>query len=270
MKKIIVSIACLGCLSGLGQATVFISNFDSSPYLFNSNLNGLDGWTLTGASLPDVAFISSSPFPPPVSGGRAIHFGFQEIDATSAVLSRNFGVGLVGNTLGYTEFQAAFFVVDSIPTFPNRDSFSFTFRGASNENLLTVSLSPTLQTPDPDLAPNRVDQFSWTSDYATGNPNIGNLTEGQWSTINVLFTPSGVNDVAFSVKFQNVEFASGILAGAAGETLENYGFVWDPEDPLDVGSNIFIIDDVRMIPEPTSALLAGLGALGFAFRRRRA
>lgn len=259
----------VGGLAAHTQAAVYSSDFDLTPYDFGSNLNGLDGWSLTGASLPDVATIAVSPFPSPVSGGQAIHFGFQEIDAASAYLSRNAGSSLVGNGAGYTEFQTAFIVQDSVPTYPNRDIFQFTFRGASDENILTIQLQPTAQSASPQLNPPRTDQFSWSSDFAAGSANIGTLNEGQWSTLNVRFTPSGVNDVAFSAKFQNVEFASGTLAGAGSQNLGTYGFVWKPLDPNNEGSNILILDDVSLVPEPSSALLACVAGLGLLIRRRR-
>jgi hypothetical protein len=167
---------------------------------------------------------------------------------------------------------------DSIPTFPNRDVFAFTVRGASNENLLTIQLTPQgAQTPDPDLSL-RIDQYSLASDFAlsvsappSATPgNIGTLTEGQWSTLNVLFTPSGINDVAFDIKFQGVSAATGILTGAAGQSLGTYGMLWTPFDADDEGSNILILDDLSLVPEPSSALLLGLAGLGFMTRRRRA
>jgi hypothetical protein len=280
MKLLFQSFLVCGLFSH-AQAVTYFDNFNS--YTPGTAVSSISGWNLV-ASDPTVAIISTSPFPfPATSGGRAIHFGFQEFAETSAYLYRSPGSSLVGNTAGYTEFQAVFTVQDSVELFSTppaaplppgtgtpRDNFSFTFRGAANENILTITLKPTAQSTTPDLPPNRVDQFSWTSDFAGGNPNIGTLNEGQWSTLNVKFTPSGINDVAFSVKFQNVEFAAGTLVGASAQTLGEFGMIWNPLDPTNEGSNILIIDDVRLIPEPTSALLAGLGAIGFALRRRRA
>jgi hypothetical protein len=280
MKRFYLSLVACGFV-GHVQAAIYSNDFNS--YAPGTFVNSLSGWNLEGASLSSVAIISTSPFPfPATSGGRAIHFGFQEIDSTSAYLYRNSGSSLVGNPLGYTEFQAVFTVQDSVELFSDppdpplpdgtgtpRDTFSFTFRGASDQNILTISLTPTAQSSDPDLPPNRTDQFSWTSDFAGGNSNIGSLNEGQWSTLNVTFTPSGA-DVEFSAKFQNVEFASGTLVGAGSQILGEYGMVWDPLDPNNEGSNILIIDDLTLVPEPSSALLLGLAALGFVTRRRRA
>jgi hypothetical protein len=270
MKQSFFVIFCFSSVLGLSHAATYVSNFDSAPYTFGANLNGLDGWSLSGASLPDVAKIAASPFPSPVSGGQGIYFGFQEIDASSAYLQRSGGDSLVGNGAGYTQFQAAFTVQDSVPTYPKRDSFAFTFRGASNQNLLTINLSPTIQSETPQFEPFRVDQYSWSSDFAAGNANIGNLTERQWSTLNVLFTPSGVSDVAFSVKFQGVQAAAGILTGAASQILGTYGFVWTPLNAADEGSNVLLIDDVSLVPEPSSSLLLCLAGLGLLARRKRA
>lgn len=277
MKNIVLPLLIGGSFSGIIQAASYSSNFDSNPYVFGSNMNGLDGWSLSGASLSDVAVVASSPFPAPVSGSQGIRLGFQEIDASSAYLSRNYGSGLVVNPAGYTEFQASFILADSEPPFVNRDAFSFAFRGSSNENLLKVTMAPTSQSGSPQgVSPPRVDQFSWDSAYAAGNSNIGYLSEGQWSIINVLFTPSGASDVAFSVKFFDqindvfVEAASGTLAGAASQNLETYGFVWTPLDPNNEGANNLYLDDVSLVPEPSSALLVALAGLCFVSRRRRA
>lgn len=213
----------VGSLATNVQAASYYSDFDSSPYVGGANLSGLDGWNLSGASILGVAIIESSfllidPARPTPSGGQAIQFGYQAIDAASAYLYRESGRSLVGNGMGYTEFQTAYTVQDSTSTYPNRDIFQFTFRGAANENILTIQLEPTAQTASPTLN-TRTDQYSWTSDFATGSSNIGTLNEGQWSTLNVKFTPSGLNDVAFSVKFQDVELASGTLTGAASQNL---------------------------------------------------
>ncbi len=135
------------------------------------------------------------------------------------------------------------------------------------KNLLTIELNPTLQVAEPQFD-SRVDQYSWSSDFAAGNANIGSLTEGQWSIINVLFEPSGVNDVDFTIQFAGVTAASGTLAGAGSQILGTYGFVWTPLDADDEGDNFLIIDDLSLIPEPSSLLL-GLAGFGLLLRRRR-
>jgi hypothetical protein len=263
-------------LSGFLHGASYSSDFDSLT--FGDDMNGLDGWNLDAGVSPlsDVAYVGPSGFSPSiqVSGLQGIVFGFQEIDSASAYLYRNSGASLVGNPMGYTEFQAAFKVQDSSPSIPppsylNRDSFAFTFRGAANQNLLTIQLSPTTQSLTPQLD-TRIDQYSWTSDFAAGNVNIGSLTETFGSIINVKFTPSGVNDVAFSIKFAGVEAANGVLLNAASQSLGTYGMVWNPLDPNNEGSNMLLIDDLSLVPEPSSALLLGLAGFAFMTRRKRA
>jgi len=269
MKKKITPLVLFGLLQATSNAAVYASNFDAPPYTPGANLNGLDGWVLTGASLSDVALVDTSPFPtPPSSGGQALHFGFQEIDASQALLSRPGGISLAS-----TRLQATFTIQDSDDTFTNRDDFTFTFRGPSNENLLTIRMSPTLQDADPTLT-SRVDQFSWSSIFAPGVSNFGILGEGQYSILDILFSPSGVNDVDFSVKTAGLEFASGTLPGAGGEFVSTWGFEWIPLDPDNEGANILIVDDVSLsinvIPEPSSSLaVAMLLGLGILVRSRR-
>jgi hypothetical protein len=269
MKNKITPLVLFGLLQATSNAAVYASNFDSPPYTPGANLNGLDGWVLNGASLSDVALVDTSPFPtPPSSGGQALHFGFQEIDASQALLLRPGGISLAA-----TRLQATFTIQDSdtSTTFTNRDDFTFTFRGPANENLLTIRMSPTLQDADPTQSI-RVDQFSWSSDFALGASNFGILGEGDYSILDILFSPSGVNDVDFSLKTAGLEFASGTLAGAGSQFVSTWGFEWIPLDPDNEGSNILIVDDLSLsiIPEPSSSLaVAMLLGIGILVRSRR-
>ena len=269
MKKKITPLVLFGLLQATSNAAVYASNFDSLPYTPGANLSGLDGWVLTGASLSDVALVDTSPFPtPPSSGGQALHFGYQEIDDSQALLSRPGGISLAS-----TRLQATFTIQDSdtSTTFTNRDDFAFTFRGPANENLMTIRMSPTLQVADPSLS-TRIDQFSWSSDFGAGASNFGTLPEGVYSIFDILFSPSGVNDVDFSVKTDGIEFASGTLTGAGSEFVSTWGFEWIPLDPDNEGSNILIVDDLSLsvIPEPSSSLVvAMLLGLGMLVRSRR-
>ncbi|MFZ9937570.1 MAG: PEP-CTERM sorting domain-containing protein [Luteolibacter sp.] len=267
--------AAIGGFAFHAQAAVYSSSFDAAPYTFGASLDGLDGWSVSGVTqvrTPAVAEIGSSFVLPGgtsgISGGQSINFGFQEIDAASAYLSRTVGASLVGNGAGYTEFQAAFAVNDSTPTYSNRDIFQFAFRGSAGENILTIQLQPTSQAANPSLD-NRVDQFSWSSDFAIGGSNIGTLNEGTATTLNLTFTPSGVSDVAFSATSAGVPLVSAVLVGAATQNLDNFGFVWIPLDPTNEGANYLNIDDVSLVPEPSSALLACVAGLGLLIRRRR-
>lgn len=269
MKNILAPLVVFGLLPAASNAAVYASNFDSPPYTPGANLNGLDGWVLTGASATDVALVDTSPFPtPPSSGGQALHFGFQEIDASQALLSRPGGI-----SLATTRLQATFTIQDSDATYANRDDFAFTFRGPANENLLTIRMSPTLQDADPSTT-TRVDQFSWSSIYALGASNVGTLAEGNYSVLDILFSPSGVNDVDFSLKTAGLELASGTLPGAGSEFVSNWGFEWIPLDSDNEGANILIVDDVSLsiyvIPEPSSSLaVAMLLGIGILVRSRR-
>jgi hypothetical protein len=46
--------------------------------------------------------------------------------------------------------------------------------------------------------------------------------------------------------------------------------VWNPLDPNNEGSNMLLIDDLSLVPEPSSALLLGLAGFAFMTRRKRA
>ncbi len=273
MKKLFAHILIPGIIATTAHAAVFISDFDSAPYAPGIGLDGVDGWTLTGSSATNVAFIGNSPFPPPSSGGSAIHLGLNPLDAgeSSAYLYQSPSSGLVNNPGGFTSFGAEFTLTDSSDSFPNRDSFAFTFRGENDANLFTVGLTPQSQSVQPSQN-TRLDTLSWSSDYAGGGANIGTTQQGVGYNMNILFTPSGTNDVDFSIKFSGIQFASGTLAGAANEIVETWGFEWilfDQNDPDNAGTNRLVVDDVSFIPEPSAAMLMMLTGLAFLVRRSR-
>lgn len=276
MKSTFLSLIFLSAATGLVQSATYATNFDSASYIFGADIHGVDGWSLTGGPADtEVAAILSSPFPLPSSSGQALHLGYGSLSGSSAYLSRNSGQGLVANGDGYSQFKATYTVQDSLPGYPgsvNRDSFAFTLRGVANENLITINLSPTAQTLTPQFTPPRTDQYSWTSDFASGSLNIGTLNENQSSVLDVYFTPSGLNDVRVVVKFAGVTSVDTILVGAATQSVGDYGMIWTPLNAALPGSNVLIVDDLSgpgVVPEPSASLLLGLAGLGLLSRRRR-
>lgn len=268
------------CLATNGHAGAYVTNFDD--LISGQDLAGQDGWQIIGASSSNGPSLITDSF---LGGlqGQGGAFGFQEITGTNAYLYRNYDELLVGNAAGYTDFDVTFRVQDSNSAYPKRDTFAFAFRGTSGEDILTIRMTPTAQSTQPQnpLNPtnNRNNQFSWSSDYSTlDQSNIGTLFEydpnppnqNLYSDISVLFTPSGVNDVSFSVVIGGNPAASGILTGIGGAELDTYGFLWEPLDPLDVGANQLLFDNLSVVPEPSSTLLLGIAGLGLALRRRRA
>ena len=268
------------CLVINGHAGSYVTNFDG--LIDGQDLAGQDGWQIIGASSSNGPSLVTDSF---LGGlqGQGGAFGFQEITGTTSYLYRNYDELLVGNPAGYTSFYVSFRVQDSTTTYPNRDTFGFAFRGTSGEDILTVRMAPTTQSTQPQnpLNPtnNRENRFSWSSDYSVlDQSNIGTLFEydpnppnlNLYSDISVLFTPSGVNDVAFSVVIGGNPAASGVLTGIGAAELDTYGFLWEPLDPFDVGANQLLFDNLAIVPEPSSTLLLGIAGLGLALRRRRA
>ena len=77
--------------------------------------------------------------------------------------------------------------------------------------------------------------------------------------------------VAMAYLFTNaaVPVSTGILTGVGmSETLTSFAVTWDSTGGA--GGNSITVDNVSLVPEPSSALLLGLAGLGFISRRRRA
>ncbi|MCX6868785.1 MAG: PEP-CTERM sorting domain-containing protein [Verrucomicrobia bacterium] len=269
MKKTLLILSFSVASACIGYAFTYTADFNNNTlYPNGSDVAGHDNWFITGASSSGgPSLITSSPW---VGQGRAAWFGFQPINvgATDSYLYHTWGAPLVGNSLSYSQFGVTMIIVDSNIDYPKRDAFGFTFRDDANQDIFTLTFTPSTQTLDPD-SDFRVDNVSWSSNYGAGGA-IGTLTEPQFTTLEITFTPGSGNDVTFNVKSAGVQLKTGTLTNAAGLNLNTFGALWTPLDPLDVGANQLVFDNLSLVPEPSSALLGLLGASLVFVRRRRA
>jgi len=277
MKSSLLVLISSVAIGSIASAAIYSSNFDSLS--FGADLAGQDGWTITGASgSGGPSLVTSSPFPyPATSALQGVAFGFQEISGSSTYLQHSYGEPMVGTSLGYTQFLVAMTIQDSAPPYVNRDSFAFTFRDASYQDLFSIKFTPTAQDATPQLN-QRVDNVSWSS-YVTGDSGVigvlvenapGPLPPNPWTTIDLKFELSGLNDVKFTLKSAGVTLDTGVIAGLGSATIDNFGVTWTPFNPSDEGGNQLYFDDMSLIPEPSAALLGLLGATVAFTRRRRA
>lgn len=252
----------------LAHGASLITNFDS--YTFGTDLAGQDGWTYSGAANGSgVSFVNESPFPPGGgrSGANAGQLGFQEIPGTTASVSHGLSVGING-----ASFSVTTLIQDSNNTFPTRDKFGFSLSGGGNE-LFGLYFTPTEQTASPNgVGTPRVDNVSW-SNFSTGeSAAIGTLTEGQYTTIQVLFTTISANSVQFALSSAGVPLLTTTInsTGIGNAVIDQFSVVWKLTDPSgdSEGSNSIYFDDLAIVPEPSAALLGLIGG-AFIFRRRR-
>jgi hypothetical protein len=195
---------------------------------------------------------------------------------TSTVsLWRSFTPIAVGST-GTVSFYAEWTIIASTnPGFENLDSFSFDLRNAANtQSLLTLQFTPGIN-----LLPNAYTLQT----IAAGSPTdtVIDLGYGALFQMQVDVTGSAYDislarispsDRTVITNFTNL--ASGQLStGTTAEDFGTMGIDWnltsgDAENP---GSNYIIVNEISVVPEPSTYALLAMAAIGAAYwaRRRR-
>jgi hypothetical protein len=165
-------------------------------------------------------------------------------------------------------FHVNFGLSPSSESFPGRDGFGFALRDSNDNNLFTISLVPV------DSALNDAYQVRYT---VGANPVLNALDNlGQqmfiylagYYTLNFDFIPGGA-DPTFSATVigSNTKTFTGIASGMGSLNVARVGAEWNTLNSP-AGSNALIFDNISLVPEPSSTLLAGLAALGLLRRRR--
>jgi hypothetical protein len=199
------------------------------------------------------------------------------IPGTNAVsLWRSFTPFAVGPS-GTVSFYAEWTIIGSTnPSFTNLDAFSFDLRNAANtQSLLTLQFTPginiqsnsyTLQTIASGSATNTVIDLAYGSLFQMTVDVTG-------SAYDISLALISASNRTVLTNLPNI--GAGSLS--TGTTAEDFGTVavdWDltSGDPADPGSNYIIVNDVSVVPEPSTYVLLGLSAVLFAVlvsRRRR-
>lgn len=194
----------------------------------------------------------------------------------SVILRREFNPIPVGPG-GTVSFYAEWSLIGSLnATYPTLDTFSFDLRNAANtESLLTLQLTPGIN-----IQPN-----SYTLQALAGGAPTQTLVDLAYQSlfqIQVDMTGSSYDVTLNQINsIDRTNIATFILATgeslAAGTTAEDFGTVainWDltSGDPTQPGSNYIVVNEVSVVPEPTTYALLGMSAVALAIaaaRRRR-
>jgi hypothetical protein len=262
MKKSLFPLGVAFALVGVAQAAVLIDDFESYPKDNSTSMNGLGTWTVsngTSTGNGEIAITTDSTFD--LSTGAALIGGWDPDVASPTVLSSNgLTVGMFGSVPALFAIDFGFY--DS--TNANRDDYSISLTSTGGGNLLTIDLTPAAN-------PNTFN-MSFSSDFFAGIAN--------WGTLDALDT---AGNPYFQLQFQtwadgaNMYYSlfdvnGGTISTGAltGTSLSDE--ITDLEISVDTaggaGDGFLIVDNVSLVPEPSSALLGLLGA-SFAFLRRR-
>jgi len=150
-----------------------------------------------------------------------------------------------------------------------RDAFGFELRGANNTtSLLSINFLPNSTTNYTLEAVGATSQTWGTLGYDAIFVAQVDITGSSYS---LSFSQLDDNRVPI-ISYTNA--LSGTLLSGTAASFDTVGINWVLEsgDNLDPGSNYIVVNDLQVVPEPsTVALLSVAGlAIGFLYRRRRA
>jgi hypothetical protein len=259
MNRPILSLAATLALVGGSHAAVLVDNFESYSPLFD-DMNGQGGWTVSNGTPLN-----------PLDGPVVIIDNYTWDASTQSATVGGVEQTFVGVTSLYHSVSVPFQSVTPMPssfkfetaytesTNGFRNSFQFVLgTNVGGGNLLTINLTPG--------AAGQYD-VSWNSGFAAGGP-IGPLVANT-STQFQLDTYWNGSAVAYNFSNAGSPVSSGTFATLlATDVMNGLSVNWDSSTGAGVGNNSITIDNVSLVPEPTSAMLGLMGA-SFAFLRRR-
>ncbi len=258
MKLSVIGLAATFAMVGSAQAAVLIDNFETYNPLF-SDMNGQGGWIVTNgnpATPSDGPVVIVDEFTWDGSTRSATVGGVAQ--TTLGVTSLNHGVSvpLAGTMANPSSFKFETAYTESAGGDP-RNNFQFVLT-SNMGNLLSINLAPG--------GAGEYD-FTWSSAFAPGGV-IGSKVAGLPTQFQ-FDTWSNGSAIEYSFTTAGSTISSGTLAGAGlSDMLTSFAVDWDSTGGA--GGNSITVDNVSLVPEPSSFLMIGLAALGFAARRRRA
>ena len=238
----------------------YITGFEAPAYNHSTDLAGQQSWSINDPTTT-ISYFSFW------NGSWAGYLGgFYNAPTVAGVnLSQTYSAPVVG-----TVFDVDFRIVGSSASFPNRDSFGWTFKTGSGD-LVRFAFEPTTVNLD------RL-EIVWYDNLNVRHtilPTSQDLfLDGDYH-LKVSFNASGA-DSAFTAILSGTNSVSwsGTLPGTVGATLASFGADYDvygAVPPSSAGDNFMVFDGVSLqsVPEPAGAVLALSACLALVSRRRR-
>lgn len=267
IKLLASSLVPLAVLGSAPHAAAFVTAFETPPYNV-APLPGQQGWT-GSASAGNYASIETGY----IDTTNQLFLGFAgPVQPTETTVT-------VGNA-GYSEFLAGtkaifdFRIIDQLGSNVAADTYGFTL--TSGGTTLSIYLSATTSGPRPGVDPTPVAR--WTLGYSLSGiagytkfiEDINVFEDNVWNLSVTASANSGNSNLSdFSVV---VNGATAGLTGVSmnpGTAVSGFGFSWDKSGAAFTNDYI-VVDNLSVVPEPSSAVLLGLAGLGLVARRRRA
>jgi hypothetical protein len=254
MKQINFSVLALVSSLALvanSQAAFISDTFESySPY--GSDMDGKGGWVvLNGADSGDgpVAILDSYTW---------------DGSAKSATLG-----GVAQPTVGTTSMtHSALVSLAWTNTFSIQTAYTESTAGFRNDFQISLnSTAGTLLTID--LTPGDAGEYDLSYSGLLGGGSLGSKAANVSTQfqLNTWFDGTNVN---YAFSNAGAPVSSGILTAASTDDITGVAIRWYGNSNGGLGNNSITVDNVTLVPEPSSALLGLLGASCVFLRRRRA
>jgi len=259
----------------------YTTNFDDPPWSAidgvspGDDVNGIDNWTIndTTDQFSQVAYSNINPSIP-TNFSQVLNLGGStDLDpiGSSVVLSHP-SVG----TVGATHLIFDFVLFDSFDIDPARNEFGVSMSNGGS-NIFGISFVP--DPLDVGIENPSSDEARWNIYYQVGNAatvplNLSVFELSQYR-LDLSFNPNAGNPALtdFLLSITSAvpnSLSDGALALSMSPTAvtDALNVSWSESPSSSYGSNSILIDNLSLVPEPSSTLLAGLAALGLLRRRR--
>ncbi len=263
---VLVSAAAEGAITN----NVYITNFNSytAP---GSDIHLQDGWTINDTT-DQYSFVA------PWNSSRSLGLGdvsAVEFDPTVASVALTHEYITDVRRLS-VDFNFAIFdsISDFDPDFMNRDTFGFSF-AASTGSLFALYFVPVDATPaDPSSELDAMWSISYSINGGATVPLPLAVLEGASYQLSLDFKRNKTNSsqTDFKLGITGGNYAENIIKGLALDPdalTEDFSFLWNQVGSNSYGSNVILVDNLSLVPEPSSTLLISVTALCLAIQRKR-